>query len=391
MGDYFRAEDMQMRKPLLLLTTVVLCFAGCKQGQKLVNNSPAPGVIITPEQDQNLVFYIEEGGRFELPVAGASGYAAIVLPLQETANQPANVIKTLTAGQGFTILREENDWWYIEVNNIRGWIYNKLCMINIPDIIPSIVHNNTNTYSSMFRSSGIDIPNITGRALYQSKDFNARLGREEYIAVVLYPMAKKIMAAQQAALANGNTLVIYEAFRPSAAHDLVHEHFENLANTNPQVRRGITTPPWNIRWFLAVAPYNHQRGTAIDVTLARIDQHVLRATGNHSFIHITEYTEYEMHSPMHELSIASVVFRDAVHSRSETAWRDTEFAYNVTIGTIMLHKYLTEAGLTPLASEWWHFNDLEHTNFNDTENVCKYFIEKTFSIPPDTANARSEQ
>ena len=372
-----------VRTAAALSILLILCFTGCGLRQKPANNT-LPGAIISPEQDQNFIFYAGRGGVFELPVAGASGYAAVNLPLYGALRE--NIIDMLTPGQGFTILEEQDDWWYVEASKIRGWVFNKLCMINLPDIIPSIVHNNTNTYSSMFRSSGVDIPNITGKALYKSRDFNRRLGREEYIAVVLYPMARKIHAAQQAALADGNTLVIYEAFRPAEAHDFLHVHFENLANTNQVVRRGITTPPWNIRWFLAAAPYNHQRGTAIDVTLARVNNYELKATGNYAFMHITAYTEYEMHSPMHELSIASVVFKDAVHARSETAWRNTEFTGNVTAGTVLLHRYLTGAGLTPLASEWWHFNDLEHTNFNDTENVGRYFVEKTHSVPPNDGN-----
>ena len=38
-------------------------------------------------------------------------------------------------------------------------------MINLPDIIPSIIYDDTNSYSSLFKSSGIDIPNVTGKKL----------------------------------------------------------------------------------------------------------------------------------------------------------------------------------------------------------------------------------
>ena len=373
----------------LFFALVILGFAGCDRREQMPANAmPMPGDPVSLAEAQNFIFYIDEGGMFELPVAGSTGYAAVYLPLYVIASENARIIKTLPPGQGFTILQHHGGWWYISVNNTRGWILNALAMINIPDIIPSIVHNNTNTYASLFRSSGYDIPNITGMPLYNMRDFNARLGRYEFIAPVLFGTAKKIMEAQQAALADGNTLVIYEAFRPSDAHDFVHKHFEYLVNTNPTVRTGITTPPFNIRWFLAVAPYTHQRGTGIDVTLARIDNYVIRTTGDYAFIHITEYTEFEMQSPMHELSIASVVFRDAVHSRSRDAWRYTEFAEAATYGTRLMHRYLTDAGLTPLASEWWHFNDLVHTDFNCTENVGKYHIESSYSVPPPRRNSR---
>ena len=366
----------------LFFVSLILFFSGCQRQQMPVINV---GVSIDPvpvAEVHHFVFYNMEGGMFELPLSGASGYAAVNLPLFVAANENASVIKTLPPGQGFTILEDHGPWWYINVNNTRGWILNALAMINIPDIIPSIVHNNTNTYSSMLRSSGFDIPNVTGMALYQMRDFNTRLGRYEFIAPILFGTAKKIMKAQQAALADGNTLVIYETFRPAEAHNFVHKHFEYLVNTNPIVYAGITERPFNIRWFLAVAPYTHQRGTGIDVSLARFNNYAIRTTGDYSFIHITDYTEFEMQTPMHELSVAAVVFRDAVHSRSRTAWMYTEFADAATEGTRLMHRYLTDAGLTPLASEWWHFNDLEFTDFNCTENVGEYFIEETFSVPP---------
>jgi D-alanyl-D-alanine dipeptidase len=334
--------------------------------------------------------YIKKGGRFELPVAGASGYAAVNLPVYGTVSENAGIIYALKAGQGFIILNEVKDWWQIEINApdhmqaaMRGYVVSKYCLINLPDIIPSIIFNNTNTYSSMLKSSGIDIPNITGNALYNGKDFNNRLGREEFIAPVLYGMAGKIFAAQQAALADGNTLIIYEAFRPSAAHDYLHEHFSNLVNTNEVVLAGITADSFNIRWFLAEAPYNHQRGTAIDVSLGRIVSKETRATGVFLYTQITEYTEYPMQTDIHELSVEAAVFSSSVHARSATAWIGAPVSERATPGTILLQKYNTDAGLTPLASEWWHFNDLENTAWAiEIDNIGEYLIEKTYSSAP---------
>ncbi|MCL2382312.1 MAG: SH3 domain-containing protein [Treponema sp.] len=222
--------------------------------------SPARTVIRTVVPQREYVFYIVESGVFELPITGASGYAAIFLSLHEGASESSNVTSVLPPGQGFTILGEYGQWWYIAVGNVTGWVLSKFCMINLPDVIPSIVYNITNHSYSLFRSSGRDIPNITGAALYHSRDFNARLGREEYIAPVLYGMARKIGAAQQAALAQGNTLIMYEAFRPADAHNAVYENLHRLHIACPIVYAGMSTPPWNTRWFLAASPYNHQRG-----------------------------------------------------------------------------------------------------------------------------------
>jgi len=81
-----------------------------------------------------------------------------------------------------------------------------------------------------------------------------------------------------------------------------------------------------------------------------------------------------------------VVFRTPVHARSVTAWRAAEFAAAATPGTILLHRYLTGAGLIPLASEWWHFNDLVHTDFAvEVDITGKFVTESTYSRPPKRA------
>ena len=374
------AKALAVSNLTLFFVLIVFSFLSCLPRQR-------PGNNISSGQPVEYVEYIMEGGAFELPVAGATGYAAVNLLVYGAASENANVINILSAGQGFTILREENSWWHIEVNNTRGWVMHKYCLINLPDIVPSIVYNNTNTYSSLFRSSEIDIPNITGRALYEGRDFNVRLGREEFISPVLYAMAPKVFASQQAALADGNTLIIYEAFRPAEAHDYLHENFSYLVNTNPLVRSGITSDSFNIRWFLAAAPYNHQRGTAIDVHLGKIDSWERRTTGAYTYIHITKCTEFHMQSPMHELSVLSAVFDSSVHARSTTAWMDVVISDKATLGTILLQRYCTDAGLTPLASEWWHFNDLENTAVAiEMENEGRYHIERTYSRPPERLN-----
>lgn len=355
-----------MKSAGLLSILLFICTLSCERGT-------------VPERIY--IDYLKEGGIFELPVSGASGYAAISLSLHDAASKTSNVLDTLRAGQGFTILKEENEWWYIDVNKKTGWVTNTVCLINLPDIIPSIVYDNTNTYASLFRSSGIDIPNVTGMALYQAKDFNNRLGRVEYIIPVLYGTAKKINVAQQSALADGNTLIIYEGFRPHDAHQAVYDNFMNLVNTDSTVRAGIADRSFTLGWFLAPSPYNHQRGTAIDVSLGKINQQEIRTMGRYRYSQITKYTEYTMQSAMHELSPLSAIYNAGVNSRSETAWRDAVFLDIVTAETMLLHGYCTGAGFTPLASEWWHFNDLENTSLaRDMKITGRYSIDTSYSM-----------
>ena len=372
-----------MRRIYCLLLLIIIFLIACQPRQRPVRDHSSTEPL-------EYIDYIYEGGSFELPVTGATGYAANNIPVFRSANIFSSFAGTLDAGQGFTILEEEDDWWHIEINNIRGWVLHKYCFINLPDIIPSIVYNNTNTYASLFRSSGLDIPNITGRALYEGRDLNTRLGRDEYISPVLYAMAGKIFAAQQAALAEGNTLIIYEAFRPAEAHNELHEHFSLLVETNTLVRSGITADSFNIRWFLAEAPYNHQRGTAIDTSLGRIDTWEVKTTGHYVYIHITEYTEYPMQTPVHELSVAAAVFDSNVHARSTTSWRSAVISDKASPGTVLLQRYCTNAGLTPLASEWWHFNDLENTDVAiDIDITGEFHITRTYSKPPIPATSEN--
>jgi D-alanyl-D-alanine dipeptidase len=55
-----------------------------------------------------------------------------------------------------------------------------------------------------------------------------------------------------------------------------------------------------------------------------------------------------------------------VSSNSKTAWKSATATDTMTDGARLLQQYCTDAGLTPLASEWWHFNDL------DAQNLVSY-------------------
>ena len=54
-------------------------------------------------------------------------------------------------------------------------------MINLPDVLPSIVYENPNAKASIFKICGKDIEGITGQKLYDGLFYNQRLGRDEYL------------------------------------------------------------------------------------------------------------------------------------------------------------------------------------------------------------------
>lgn len=333
------------------------------------------------------ICYMEQGGRFELPINGATGWAAVSMPLRSEPTQGATIIHTLAPGQGFTIIAEYEQWWNVSLGgyyDISGWVLHRGCFVNLPDIVPSVVFNITNAYSSLKRSSGYEIPNITGYGLYEAWAYNRRLGRHEFIVPVLYSTAQRIFEAQQTALADGNTLIIYEAFRPRATQQDVVGNLRRLMDSNASVQRAINTQPWSLNWFIATGISNHQRGVAVDVGLGRIVSYEIRMSGAFSFTHITEIERFTMPTLMHELSPLAATFTRPISSASADAWITAPLAESMTEGAILLQQYLTNAGFTPLASEWWHFNDLAGVRIaNEIGIRGEFFTETVYSRTPN--------
>ena len=90
-----------------------------------------------------------------------------------------------------------------------------------------------------------------------------------------------------------------------------------------------------------------------------------------------------MPTAMHELSAASAIFAAPVDSKSRTAWKSAAPAASMNKAALRLQNYCTRAGLTPLASEWWHFNDLDSVDANaSNQSTGRYTLSKTLSAPP---------
>ena len=209
-------------------------------------------------------------------------------------------------------------------------------------------------------------------------------GKKEFLMPVIYSMAKKICTAQQKALKQGNSLIIYEAFRPYAVQQKVSNSLKTLSESDQEVYNGIYVSGWGEGWFIAKKLSNHQRGVAIDVSLAKINSSQISHIGNYSYTKISDYTEYTMPTQMHELSIIATTFKYGVSSLSKTDWQNVPLSDYMNENSILLQKYCTDSGLSPLASEWWHFNDLdarEQTKNNYSNG--QYYITNCYSAIPE--------
>lgn len=298
-------------------------------------------------------------GNLELPVIGAAGYISVEEGLYDAPEADASLLANLQPGTPFEIRDEAGDWWLIRTEQSEGWIQHEAAFINLPDVIPSIVYDHTNSYDSLFKSSYIDIPDVTGEALSNMTDFNDRLEETEYIFPMLYSSAQKVFYAQQLAMLNGETLVVYESYRSQENSRLIRESLSELIEENEEVEAGVNQGPWSIGWFIHSSISNHNRGAAVDLTLANVNEVEEKVVGDFVVREVTDFDIYEMQTPFHELSADSVLLSAPIAAMDRDGWRKLGFHEDVTEATKRLVDYMDEAGLTPVASEWWHFNDLD--------------------------------
>lgn len=300
-----------------------------------VKPTPTPSVAATPPAKQLTEW---TAGPFELPLEGSIGFATVATTLTKAAGQPGG---KLAAGEPFTIVTDEGDTWIVTSGKKGGRVTASSMMVNLPDLIPSIVYHDVNADASIFRSSGIDLPGVTGKQLYKTWGPNQKLGHAEWYMPVLWPMATKIMAAQKKALAAGETLIMYQTFRPYSAQSKVVASLTELSKNNETVHAGIEGAGWKIGNFIATTLSNHQLGVAIDVTLGKITGRKVVEGRDNLYTEIST-DEYKMQTQMHELSKAAAPSSSKLTKESKR-----------------LRSYCIDSGMSPIGSEWWHFDDLD--------------------------------
>lgn len=270
-------------------------------------------------------------------LSGMHGVAINNRDIYETLTSTKR-IDTAIAGTKFEILGENNnngDYWAINYNGKCGWINAKYMAINLKEYIPSITYNITNANKSIFKSSGKNIEGLTSQKLY-TDDYNN-------FVPVNYPFAIKIKAAQIEANKNGDTIIIYDAYRPKSVTNYASEKLNTLYINDEEVKNNINystenNSSWGKSWFLASSISTHNKGCAIDASLKKISGE-----------------EYEMPTQMHELSTLAIKYRgvgiDYIPTNYSKRVKESE-------GAKKLSEYMMNYGkLSDLASEWWHYQD----------------------------------
>ncbi len=341
------------------------CTLNIKAHLELINSEKYKEEALV---EKNLSFITGTSeNKFELPLSNSMGINIVATSVKSEPSASSETLKELKIGSYFLIKEEANaDWLKVESDGQEGYIESILVMVNLPDIIPSIKYNISNSSSSVFTTSGKDLPGVTGENFYHAYHYNERLGKEEYVAPVLYPMAEKLQLAQAKALSEGNTLILYETYRPYSLQRLVVNTMSEMMSADETVKEGVSKAPWSMSWFISNGVSNHQRALAIDVTLGKVNSYKVGAAYGEYYYDIDDYTEFEMQTPMHELSTDSVSM-DYPVSFTNANNLNLAVGSKMTDSSIDMRRYLVESELRPIASEWWHFEDLENISKLDSK------------------------
>ncbi len=257
----------------------------------------------------------------------ATVWPLVELPVYSDAERTA-AIGSVLAGKAYCVLAEVGGSFQIRYNNDIGYLDSNYCLINLPEYIGDMVsYDITNSYASVFKIHGYSIAAVTQTVLLGYENVEQKNG--QFLVPLLYPTAKKLVAAAQAARKEGYRLKIYEAYRPRETTLSIYELTSRIINSKVPLQsmtyQQLMTDNgrYALSNFLANGISNHNRGVALDLTLETLDG-----------------KEVEMQTDMHDLSWYSEV------SANNTA-------------ASLLRKIMTGSGFAPLRSEWWHFQDDE--------------------------------
>lgn len=148
------------------------------------------------------------------------------LTLQESA-QGGAAMGQVPAGTPLCVLGESDGQFRVRYRDQYGYLDSRYCMINLPDYIGNLcAYDITNSYASLFRVHGYDIPGITGTVVKGYEGIC--LDEKDFLVPYLYPCTKKLIQAAEAVREDGYYLRIYDAFRPNEATRYLYDTMERL-------------------------------------------------------------------------------------------------------------------------------------------------------------------
>lgn len=256
------------------------------------------------------------------------------------------VLGKAPATDGYCVLDVKENLFYIRFGEGYGYIDSNYCLIDLSEFLGELcLYDIANSYDSLYMAHDYELPTVTGKVIVGYEKVKLRDGRQ--LVPLLYPAALRLEKAAFAALEQGYKLKIYDAYRPRKATKALYDQAIGLSDQPipeltytgkihtdlPVLEEGqILTyhdlmtdfGRYSMNYFLAAGKSRHNRGIALDLTLADAE------TGK----------DLKMQTPMHDLTWYSENARDNRNAR-------------------ILSSIMESVGFSGLKSEWWHFNDLE--------------------------------
>ena len=152
----------------------------------------------------------------------ATVWPIIDQPYYEGADKASAALGKIPGGTALCVLEEKGDWFQVRYKDQYGYVDSRFCMINLPEYVGDhCSYDITNSYRSVFKVHESPIALITDQVVsgfeyIQTPD-------KHFLVPYLYPCAKKLLSAAQAAEADGYRLKIYEAFRPNEATRFLYD------------------------------------------------------------------------------------------------------------------------------------------------------------------------
>lgn len=293
---------------------------------------------------------------------GTTAVFTTVWPLQEldfyADLEMTEVIGKAEAAKALCVLDEVDGIFRVRIDGQEGYIDSRYCLINLPEYLGDIcLYDIPNSYASLYMAHEYELPTVTGEVIVGYERVKMKNG--EQLVPLLYPVAKRLEQAAFAAMEQGYKLKIYDAYRPREATIALYDQAIGLKDQPipletytgkvledlPVLEEGQILTYGNLmtdfdrytmNYFLAAGKSRHNRGIALDLTLADMK------TGK----------DLKMQTSMHDLSWYSENARDNGNARK-------------------LSSIMESVGFTGLKSEWWHFNDLEVQDSLQPEHQMK--------------------
>lgn len=152
----------------------------------------------------------------------ATVWPIIDQPFYEQADGNSASLGKIPGGTALCVLEESGDWFQVRYKDQYGWVDSRFCMINLPEYTGDhCAYDITNSYRSVFKVHESPIALITDQVVKGFEHIQEEDG--QFLVPYLYPCAKKLLSAAQAAEQDGYRLKIYEAFRPNEATRFLYD------------------------------------------------------------------------------------------------------------------------------------------------------------------------